>query len=168
MAIYSATQLIGKTLVAAKNLNVYRVSDINSVGDKAKPIRVMSKGDSFILDSYLAPTSGYTSIYNITYAARSKPMFTFYAGDMYECVSVVSGAFDVPALQEQGAITVKEEMSAAAKEEYNATHPLSSIADSLGLGDFFKKVKPVLILVLVIVLVIVLAPLLSKAIPQKK
>ena len=110
--LFSARQLIGKQIVLNKTINVYKVFDINNLGDNAQPFTEIKKDQFFTLDSYLLPTDGYTSIYGITYAKRSNLYFTFFdLAKNYLAVKVIDdGRFSLKALREQGAISVKEEI----------------------------------------------------------
>lgn len=168
MALYDATQIIGKTLVTRKNVNYYKVVDINEKGDKATKAGTLSNGTSFVVDSYLAPTPGYTSIYNITYAARSRPYFTFYLGGVYCACVIGDGFFNLDILQAQGAQTVQQQAETAAQEEYDATHPFSQFWKGLGLDKLFGSIKPILILILLIILAIYVLPHIMKAVEKKK
>ena len=161
--LYSAGQLIGKTLVLNHSVNVYKVVDINELGDSAKPTRTMKQGDSFTVDSFLSPTSGYTSSYGIKYAKRSNPYFTFYAGNSYEGIAIISdGRFSIKSLTAQGALNVKEEVAAQTETEKEGT--ISGFFDNIKgfFGVIFKNIIPILIIIAVIVAIIYLSPLLTK------
>ena len=138
MALYSAEQLLDKTLLLNKTVDLYNVLDINNSGDQAKPVFTLTAGHTFVLDSFLLPTEGYTNAYGIHYAKRDFLYFLFFnlAGD-YMAVRVRPGIFSLKALQDQGALTVKEELDAAKRENmgwlekliYDLTHgPLKTVA----------------------------------------
>lgn len=115
--LYSASQLIGKTMILDKPCNVYRVIDVNNYGDKALPAFVAPKDYQFVVDSFLGSTAGYTSDYGITYAARTTPYFTFFDGGIYYAIAVIGdGRFSLAALREQGALSVKEEVERDLRE----------------------------------------------------
>lgn len=148
--LYSASQLIDKTMVLDKPVPAYRVIDINQYGDKAQPAYIMPKDSYFVVDSFLAATPGYTSQYGITYAARTVPYFTFFAGGVYMAVAIVGdGRFSLSALREQGALSVKEEIERDEREKRsdlgNFLHDLSGPIKFLffaAAGYFiFKAVK---------------------------
>lgn len=166
--LFLFSQLMNKTILLNRNVNIYRVSDINAIGDKSKPALVLSKGKTFVLDSYLLPTTGYTNAYGLTYAPRTDSYFTFYLNGIYYGVKVLNdGRFSVDALKEQGALTVKEVEDLKKKEAAAGTVGgfLNNIGS--GLGEIFGKLKPVLIIILVIILVIYLLPVITKATEKK-
>lgn len=115
--LYSASQLIGKTMLLLKPCNIYRVLDVNNYGDVAQPAFIAPKNYEFVIDSFLAPTQGYTSPYGITYAKRTTPYFTFFDGGNYYAIAVIGdGRFSLSALRDQGALSVKEEVERDARE----------------------------------------------------
>lgn len=150
MALYSASQLIGKTFVLRTSAPVYGVADIDVLGDNAKPIGTMPKGGSFVMDSFLLPTDGYTSSYGIVYAKRNYPYLTFFDGDDYRAIMLVNGRFDIADLATQGTLTVAEEVAAEKAAQKEGT--FAGFFDSLGLGDISKWIKPALIIVGVVLL----------------
>ncbi len=165
MPLYSAGQLIGKTMLLNKSVNVYSVFDLNSNGDNSKPVGTLNKGATFVVDSFLDATTGYTSSYGIKYAPRKTPYFTFYQGGAYNAIAIISdGRFSINALKDQGALTIKEQI---AKEEAEAnSNPLTDMFK--GFGFDWNKIKGVLIVILVIILAIYLLPFILKAVNQGK
>jgi hypothetical protein len=159
MALYSASQLIGKTIFLTKSVNYYSVSDINNFGDNAKPIGRMVKGQQFVIDSYLSPTDGYTSIYGITYAKRTYPYFTFFNGSAYDAIAVIGdGRFSTDALAQQGTLTVKEEVR---KKELSEMSDFERFFANT-FGSLSKPVKTIIIIAVIILLLYLLIPLIKK------
>lgn len=163
MALYSMTQLLGKTILLDKTVDVYEVNAINVLGDKAKPVFQLSKGQTFLLDSFLAPrpeekrTDG-----SIMYAKRSNFYFTFFIGTKYYAVIVKNdGRFSLNALKEQGALSVKEEEEKKKEDDELFSNPFKP------LGNIFENIKPILMTVLAIILVIYLLPVILKAFEKK-
>lgn len=150
MALYSAYQLIDKTFILRTSAPVYGVADIDELGDSAKPIGIMPVGGSFVMDSFLLPTAGYTDEYGITYAKRSYPYLTYFDGEDYRAIMLVNGRFDIPALTTQGTLTVAEEIAAEKAAAKEGT--FGGFLDDLGLGDIGKWIKPALIIVGVVLL----------------
>lgn len=138
MPTYSAGQLIGKTFFTTKPLNLYRVLDINDLGDKAKPVSKLKTGYSFVMDSYLPATEPYTKT-GVKYAKRSDIYFTFFGQDgKYYAVKYAKDNFSSKALKEQGAKT--EEQIIEQKIEENKT-PADLIKDFFeGAGKLGKNV----------------------------
>jgi hypothetical protein len=167
MALYSAYEILGKTLLLNKTVNYYKVIDLNELGDKAKPAGTLKAGSTIVADSYLSATPAYVSSYGIHYAQRSDPYFTFYLGGVYCAVVIGSGFFSIQALKDQGAITVKEELAQAAAEEEAATNPLGLKDAFKGLGGLFKNIVPILIIVAIIIVLIVLAPTIKNLTSKK-
>jgi len=130
MPLYSASSLIGKTIVLEKRVNIYRVADVNERGDNARPYFQAAPDFAFVVDSFLAITPGYTSAYGITYAARTVPYFTFFdPGGNYLAVAIVAdGRFSLKHLREQGVLSISEQ---AAKDERD------------GQNFFDKLLKPI-------------------------
>ena len=139
MPTFSASQLIGKTFYTTKPLNFYRVSDINTLGDNAKPVsNKLKTGYSFVLDSFLLPTEPFTK-YGIRYAKRSDTYFTFYGNDKnYYAVKYAKDNFSSKALKEQGAKT--DEQIIKEKEQEQQT-PADYIKNALiSAGTLTKNV----------------------------
>lgn len=136
MAIYSASQLLGKTFYLRKAVTFYKIFDINNLGDDAKPAGRFKVGQYFVPISFLLPTNGHTQ-YGIVYAKRSYPLFVFTdaAGTWYGVKIIGDGRFNVPALRAQGAITVKEEIERDKKENESLFDKIFS-----GAGGVLKTV----------------------------
>jgi hypothetical protein len=165
MPLYSASQLIGKTIILNKDVNYYDVYDINNFGDNAKPIGIMKKGQQFIIDSFLAPTDGYTNSYGITYEKRIYPYFTFYNGANYDAIAVVAdGRFSLSALKEQGALTIKEEIRQKELSDMGAVGKF--FAETF--GNLSVPIKTGLIIIAVIISLYFLIPLISKIQSKQK
>lgn len=138
MPIYSASQILDKTLTVNRPLNLFRVFDINNKGDQAKPVsNKLPKGYRFVVDSFLAPTPAYVSQYGIMYAKRSDTYFTFKGRDgNFYAVKNERGAFDKDQLKKQGILTVDEEIKL---REEKAKDPIEKLFE--GFGSFAKFAK---------------------------
>jgi hypothetical protein len=109
---YSANQIIGKTLIAARPVQIKRTAT-----DSAPAVFTVSAGNPVgVVFSYVAPGAGRSSIYW---------MFNDQYGRAYYAKHE-TGAFSLSALKNQGAITVKEETELEK-------------AASITTADFFKK-----------------------------
>ena len=131
-------KLIGKSIFVTTTIPVYRVSDINEKGDKAKPVVNVNKGYSFVLDSYLTPTEAYKSSYGLSYAKRSDIYFLFYGHDKhyYAVKYKPDGRFSWTKLQEQGVTSTKEDIEAAKEAEKS---PIDKITEAFsGAGKTVK------------------------------
>lgn len=154
MPLYSISNLIDKSLVFNYDTKYYLVSDINTFGKDAKPSGTFRKGSSIVVNSYLQPTSGYTSSYGIKYAPRSDYYLLTYIGGQYVGVIFSDTTFNKSALQQQGVLSVQEELEA----EKNAN---KSIFEKLfeGIG---KAGKTVLIFVLIgVIIIYIVSPVLK-------
>jgi len=138
MPTYSARQILDKTLTAARPLDLYRVFDINNQGDKAKPVsNKLPRGYSLVVDSFLAPTAPYVSQYGIMYAGRTNLYFTFRGKDgNYYAVKNERGAFDKKRLEQQGVLTVDEEIKLA---EQQSQTPFDTLFEGFGKFANFAK-----------------------------
>lgn len=136
MPLYNINSLIGKTLVIKKPTNFYRVSDINTFGDKAKPVSNQLKpGYSLTLDSFLLPTEPYFK-YGFKYAGRKNTYFTFYGNNgSYYAINFKEDIFNPAPLKEQGIKTVEQQTKE--KEQENKT-TFETISDAV--KDIFKGV----------------------------
>jgi hypothetical protein len=97
-SLYAADQLIDKTLIAAQAVPVYRIAN-----DHAVPFGSIGKGNPVgVVYSYLMPNPTYD---------RSTLWWAFY--DAYNNMyfsKMLPGAYDISALQEQGILTVQEQI----------------------------------------------------------
>jgi len=120
MPRYKFSQLVGKTFVIKNSMPYYDIYDVNQFGDKAKPKGYFKKGDSFILDSYLAPReAGPDKNYpTIKYAKRSNYYFTFFRDSGYYGVihDPNTKQFDIKVLKQEGAKTIEEQKKEQEKE----------------------------------------------------
>ena len=142
MPLISARNLIGKTFFTTKPLSFYRVNDIISKGDKAKPISNQIKsGYSFKLDSYLSPVEQNTK-YGFTTAKRSDYYFTWYGNDggYYAVKYADDGRFSLKKLQEQGVKTVQQEIKQTEDDNKTPVEKLSETVTDLfsGAGKTIK------------------------------
>lgn len=139
MALFSMTQLIGKTLYLKSPQKFYRVADIVSKGDNAKPVsNSLKRGYFFVVDSYLAPGEQ-NNQYGFTTAKRSDYYFTWRGndGNMY-AIKYANNIFDLGKLTEQGALTVKQEVEN--KEDQKSTF-MDNLFKNLNIG---KDLKPII------------------------
>jgi len=143
-------------MVLEKQCNVYKVSDINRLGDQAQPFLAAPKNYIFVIDSFLSPTNGYTDTYGIFHAKRLVPYFTFFElnGDYLAIAVVGDGRFSIEALRQQGALSVTEEI---AKDERDSKTDVGNF-----LSDLVKALKPALFIGIGIFAVKELLPLLKK------
>lgn len=152
--LYSANQLLNKTLLLNRSVKVYKVSDINKLGDNAKPVFDLQKGKSFILYSFLLPTAEKIGDYGIKYAKRSDPYFVYKDGENFFAIAVIGdGRFSLKALKDQGALTVKEQAEQSEQDSKEWYEKIFS-----GFGSIAKPVKIVLVVSLVLVILSFVAP----------
>lgn len=141
MPIFSASQLIGKTFYVTRNLDFYRVNDINNEGDNAKPIsNKLKSGYSFVMDSYLAPVQAFKNAYGTQIATRTNTYITFYGNDggYYAVVYKNDKRFSLSKLVEQGA---KTDAEIKAEAEKAAESPMDVIKNLLtGAGKTTKTI----------------------------
>lgn len=107
MATFSAAEIVGKTLIAKKQINVYSLPD----DDKQYKIAVVKKG------AYVGTV----------YSWIQKPgglWWQFQSGNKFYYVKHFTGAFDVTKLKKQGALTVEEQ---TATEEFNKLNELQKL-----------------------------------------
>lgn len=138
MPVYSASQLLDKTLRVIRPLSFYRVIDINNLGDKAKPVsNKLPINYQFVVDSFLLPTAGGPGNYGIIYAPRSSTYFTFKGKDGgYYAVKNERAAFDKEGLKKQGILTVDEQILLEKKASQD---PLTTIFQGFGKFAGFAK-----------------------------
>ena len=114
MPTFNADQIIGKTLIAKKPIDIYR-----SGTDGANVVYTVSTGQSIgKVFSYLLPGSNRNNLYWQYVDSNGRYYYT-----MHEI-----GAYDVKDLQDQGALTIQEQQQAAeaaAAAEAEANLPLT-------------------------------------------
>ena len=141
MALINAKELIGKQFYIQKSIPFYKVSNINILGDKAKPSGHLKVNYSFIMDSFIQPKeSGYKDKYGLNYAKLSDYYFTFYGNDKnyYAVKYSPDGRFNFKKLLEQGTKTVVQEQKE--KEEKEKT-PIDKISELFSdAGNSLKKI----------------------------
>jgi len=97
MSTYSAEQIIGKTLIANRAVNIYRLPD-----DKAKSVYTVNAGQLVgVVDSYISPS------------AQKNRKFLYWQfvdqNGKFFYVRHEEGAFNIKALKDQGALTTAEQ-----------------------------------------------------------
>lgn len=154
MPTYSMSQLLDKTLIVKNDTAVYNPGDFRYQSDKnIKPVMTLKKGAGFVVYSWISPSMNNDRYYFTTYSLMN---------GKYLAIPIVDGNFDIKSLQDQGALTVKEQKEA--EEKANDT----SLLGALGLRDLFKNIKPILIILLVIVTIIYLTPVIMKVTSKEK
>jgi hypothetical protein len=102
MPLYSAEQIINKTLIAKRPVKLYRIAN-----DNAPVIYTVNPGDNVgKVYSYLNPNENRQTIYWAFYDDSNKP---YYAAHK-------TGDFDIKTLSEQGALTVQQQAEEAAAQ----------------------------------------------------
>jgi hypothetical protein len=107
MATFSAAEIVGKTLIAKSQVNVYSLPDVN----KQYKIAVVKKG------AYVGTV----------YSWIQKPgglFWQFQSGNSFYYVKHFTGAFDVTKLKKQGTLTVEEQTSQEEFEKLNQIQKL--------------------------------------------
>ena len=140
MPLYSVNSLIGKTMILKNPSSFYRANDIIKYGDTAKPIKNKLKaGYGFVVDSYLGPTEAHTK-YGFVTAARTDYYLTFRGKDSgYYAIKFSPSLFSSQALQEQGVLTVKQQLDAEKDAQKSFFYQIGE-----GLQSLFKTGKTVL------------------------
>lgn len=104
MATYNANEIIGKTLIAKKSIEILRIAN-----DDAPAVYVALPNESIgVVYSYLLPNANRKNLYWQFYDQNQKPYY----------VEHMAGRFDIKSLSDQGALTIeekKEAMEAAAE-----------------------------------------------------
>ena len=107
---YNAQDIIGKTLIAAGPVTIYRAAN-----DSAAPVYTVPVGQSVgVVYSYLLPGSGRASLYWMFNDSNGRPYYTRHA----------AGVYSLTALKDQGVkttleITKDKEAAAAAQAAAN-------------------------------------------------
>ena len=132
----SARQLIDKTIRAERKANFYRVSDVNNLGDKAKPVsNMLPVGYTFKVDSFLTKTPAYTNIYGIRYAARKDDYITFFGKDgRYYAIKVQDIGLSAQQRRQAGIKTVEEEIREAQEANLTTLDKLARFGKYLAIG----------------------------------
>lgn len=107
MATFSAAEIVGKTLIAKSQVNVYSLPD----DSKQYKIAVVKKG------AYVGTV----------YSWIQKPgglFWQFQSGNSFYYVKHFTGAFDVTKLKKQGALTVEEQTASEEFEKLNQIQKL--------------------------------------------
>lgn len=103
MATYSAEQIIGKTLAGRTSVNITRTPyDASAVIYKSSPGQVIG-----VVNSFVMPTTGRK---NLWWEFLSNNGDSFWSEH-------TEGRYDIQNLQEQGALTVKEQAQAEADKD---------------------------------------------------
>lgn len=131
MPLIRAVQLVGKTIRLNKQTPFYRVSDINKLGDSARPVsNMLPEGYQFVISSFLTSGPAYTSGYGIKYAARKDNYITFYGNDrQYYAIKSKDIQVGKQGLKEAGIKSVKQE---AEQEKLAEMSDIERIAASVG------------------------------------
>jgi len=103
MSTYSATEIIGKTLIARQPVNLYRAAN-----DSAQKIYTVEPGQTVgKVYSYLSPGQNRSSLYWAFYDESGRPYYARH----------ITGNFDISSLSEQGALTVQEQAQQEAEAQ---------------------------------------------------
>lgn len=114
MPVVTASQLQGKTLTIKTATPFFRVSDVNSQGDRSKAVSNLPAGYQIKVDTYLTKGPSYTDFYGNLKAKRSDDYLTFFGKDgNYYAVKVQSIRVGEKGLKEAGVKTVKQEQKEA-------------------------------------------------------
>jgi len=104
MATYNANEIIGKTLIAKKPVEIFRIAN-----DNAPAVYTASPNETIgVVYSYLLTSPSRKNLYWQFYDQNNKPYY----------VEHMAGRFDIKSLSDQGALTIeekKEAMEAAAE-----------------------------------------------------
>jgi hypothetical protein len=103
MATFSANEIIGKTLIAKRPIDLYRAAN-----DSAQIIYTVEPGQTVgKVYSYLAPGAQRSVLYWAFYDETGRPYYSKHK----------TGNYDISSLSEQGALTVQEQAEQAAEAE---------------------------------------------------
>ena len=107
MPTFSADQIIGKTLIARRPVNLYR-----NASDSANSVYTVDPGQAVgKVYSYLAPGENRSTVYWAFYDDQQRSYYTPH----------IQGNFDIQALGDQGALTVTEQQAAEQEAEMSTT-----------------------------------------------
>ena len=104
MATFNANDIIGKTLIAKKTIDIVRSAD-----DSAQSVYEVTPGESVgVVYSYLLPNNARSNIYWMFEDNTGRPYYVKHG----------VGKFDIQTIQSQGALTLeeKQEQAEAANE----------------------------------------------------
>ena len=130
--IFTAGQLLNKTIWLKKPIKLYRVIDVIKFGDAVKSVSSLKAGYSFVLDSVLMPTETFTN-YGFVTAKRSNAYWTFYGNDKkyYAVMYADDNRFDLKKIIEQGTKTVEQQQAETAAILAPETNPITSFLTGL-------------------------------------
>lgn len=116
--IFSVNQIIGKTLIAAKEVKIVRTP-----ADNAPSVYTVKKGQVVgVVYSYLEPNTSRSSLYWMMLDYLGKPFY----------VKHESGLFSVKGLYEQGAIDVEQEAEKKEEKEKGTIEQLQDLVGQAG------------------------------------
>lgn len=102
MALYSAADLIGKTLYAATRVEAKKWPE-----DSAPVLFTIAPGKPIgVVDSYFTPKQGRSDVY-----------FSFNVNNAFFYVAAKTGTLSESAIREQGVLSTKEQIEAEAKKQ---------------------------------------------------
>jgi len=138
MSDIRANQLVGKTIKLNKQAQFYRVNDVNTLGDKAKPVsNMLPVGYQMKIDAFLTKGPAYTNFYGIKYAARKDDYLTFFGKDgEYYAIKTQAILLGKQQRKEAGIKTIKEEEKEAQAAEQTT---LDKVFDGFGKFANFAK-----------------------------
>lgn len=120
MPTFNAGDIIGKTLIAKKNVQLKRIA-----ADNAPVIFNVSPGDVVgIVDSYLMPSSERSELYWTFLDSNNKPYYASHS----------VGKYDVKELQSQGALTLQEQQQAAQQAAMTTGDKIFQLIRNLAIG----------------------------------
>lgn len=133
--IYSASQIVGKTLIANTAIQVKRVA-----ADSSPVVRTIAKGQSVgLVYSYLPANTTRKSLYWMFYDSYNTPYY----------VEHKTGIFSIKGLTAQGALTIEEERAQQDGKEKDAFDKTKDIVQLglIGVGiwggvQLIKTFKP--------------------------
>ena len=99
MPTFNANDIIGKTLIAKKTIDIVRSAD-----DSAQSVYEVSPGESVgVVYSYLMPNNARSNIYWMFEDENGRPYYVKHG----------VGKFDIKTIQSQGALTLEEKQEEA-------------------------------------------------------
>ena len=119
MATYSANEIIGKTLIAKRPVELYRAAN-----DSATSIYTVEPGQTIgKVFTYLSPGTNRKYLYWGFYDENNRAYYTPH----------ITGNFDISSLNEQGALTVQEQAEQAAEAEQTTSDKIFKLVKLLAL-----------------------------------